>query len=81
MSTDLIVALVPSGGDTFVHVYDWASASPGWTQIGPAARLLEDASKDVRERVRESVTQVLSAAWDGQSVTMASASWIVSARN
>ena len=50
-------------------------------QIGPAARLLEDASKDVRERVRESVTQVLSAAWEGQSVTMASASWIVSARN
>ena len=50
-------------------------------RIGPAARLLEDASEDVRERVRESVTRVLAAAWDGQSVSMGSASWIVSARN
>ena len=50
-------------------------------RIGPAARLLEDASKDTLERVRESVTRVLSAAWDGQRVRMGSASWIVSARN
>ena len=50
-------------------------------RIGPAARLLQDASKDLRERVRESVTRVLSAAWNGESVSMGSASWIVSAGN
>jgi hypothetical protein len=42
MSTELIGALVPSGpaGETFVEIYDWGSASPGWTAVGPQADLM-----------------------------------------
>ena len=52
MSSELIAALVPSGaaGETFVEIYDWTSAAPGWTAVGPEADLVDTAGSVVAFR-------------------------------
>ncbi len=49
-------------------------------QIGPVGRLLADQPPEVRERVRESIAEVMAPYYDGESLALEGRTWFVTAR-
>ncbi len=49
-------------------------------QIGPVGRLLADQPVEVRERVRESIAEVMAPYYDGESLALEGNTWFVTAR-